>query len=83
MDPTIAKLFDAGMAERHGLSINDHTTRMGRMADAALYDLRVIAAVTAKELLVSDDMGDVLRANMASAAPSTLTHPAVGPLAPK
>lgn len=75
MDPTIEKLISVGMVERQGLAMQDHTTALGRARDTALHGLKVVEAVVAKELLVSDDPGDFARNNAASRNPSTLDHP--------
>ena len=77
MDPTVAKIIEVGLAERHSLSIADHALAMRRLADTTLHGLKTIESITAKELLVSDDPLDVVRYNTAAVMPGTLpSYPA-------
>lgn len=46
-----------------------------RQADGAAFDMRVIGAVAASELLVSNDPADFARTNAAVRVPTTIDHP--------
>lgn len=74
MDPAVAATINTAFAQSVLIANNDHTTRMGRQADTALAGLKVIEGVVAKELLVSDDPGDMSRLNAAIRVPTTLDH---------
>ena len=74
MDPTLAQFLNTSTLQLQTSLMADHQLAVRRASDTALHGLKVIEAVTAKELLVSDDMGDVLRANMATASPRTVQH---------
>lgn len=75
MDPTISKIIDSGLAERYAVQQSDHAAAMGRARDTALHGLKVVEAVVAKELLVSDAADDFARTNAALRVPTTLDHP--------
>ena len=74
MDPTLAQLLNTSTLQLQTIFTADHQLAVRRASDTALHGLKVIEGVVAKELLVSDDMGDVLRANQASGAPTTRVH---------
>ena len=74
MDPTLAQLLNTSSLQLQTSHMADHQLAVRRASDTALHGLKVIEGVVAKELLVSDDMGDVLRANQASGAPTTRIH---------
>lgn len=74
MDATLQQFLNTSTLQLQTALIADHNLATARARDTALNTLKVLDAVTAKELLVSDDMGDVLRANAASGAPTTREH---------
>jgi len=75
VDPTVEKILNVGAAERHAVQQADHALATRRLADTSLHGLKVVEAVTAKELLVSDDPTDYARINGAVRTPTTLDHP--------
>jgi len=79
VDPVIEKIIGAGLAERYAVQQSDHIAAMARARDTALHGLKVVEAVTAKELLVSDDPGDAGRNNLFARNPTTLGHDVSGP----
>lgn len=54
---------------------DDAAAARARARDTALHGLKTIEAITAKELLVSDDVSEASRINMATRIPTTVDHP--------
>jgi hypothetical protein len=54
---------------------DDADIAIARARDTALHGLKVVEAVSAKELLVSDDPAEMSRLNSAVRVPTTLDHP--------
>lgn len=77
MDPFLAKMIEAGMAERMGMYHGELNAALGRARDTALHGLKVVEGVVAKELLVSDDVSEMSRINGAVRVPTTLDHPSI------
>lgn len=74
MDPTLAGFLNTSTLQLQTAFIAAHHEAIRRLSDTALHGLKVIEGVVAKELLCSDDMGDILRANAATASPRTVQH---------
>ena len=54
---------------------DDAAAARARARDTALIGVKTIEAIAAKELLVSDDVSEASRINMAARTPTTLDHP--------
>jgi len=54
---------------------DDAAAARARARDTALVGIKTIEAIAAKELLVSDDVSEASRINMAARVPTTLDHP--------
>lgn len=59
----------------HQSITNDFQLALARQRDAAAFDMRVIGAVAAGELLVTNDPSEVARLNTAVRTPTTIDHP--------
>lgn len=68
------KILEVGFTERMGALQIDANAALARSRDTALHGLKVIEGVVAKELLVSDDLSETMRGNLAARSPSTLEH---------
>jgi len=77
MDPFLAKMIETGAMERLAVWHADHAAFMARQRDTALFGIQTINAITAKELLVSDDVSEASRINMATRIPTTIDHPSI------
>lgn len=77
MDPFLTKMIEANMAERMGVFQTDSNLAAARARDTALHGLKVIEGIVAKELLVSDDVSEGSRINMATRLPTTIDHPGI------
>lgn len=77
MDAFLQKMIEAGFAERMGVFQIDTNAALGRSRDTALHGLKVIEGIVAKELLVSDDVSEGSRINMATRLPTTIDHPGI------
>jgi len=75
MDPFLNKVIEAGFTERMAALQIDSNAAQARARDTALHGLKVIEGVVSKELLVSDDLSETMRGNLAARSPSTLDHP--------
>lgn len=61
--------------QAHQTAMAHLQTSQQRQSDAAAFDMRVIGAVAAGELLVTNDPSEVARLNSAIRTPTTIDHP--------
>lgn len=75
-DGVLQAYFSAGLQD-YDRRNKDTDLATGRARDTALHGLKTIEAVTAYELLVSNDANERARMNAAARVPTTLDHPGI------
>ena len=66
------------MIQQQQIAMGDLQLAFARQRDGAAYDMRVIGAISANELLVSNDPVQFAGLNTGIRTPTTISHPSVG-----